>query len=141
VDRFQIPYQVFIKIFNRRNKRRYLVILHSGQNCGSEIINLIKKRNSELFGHIATEKSDIRLIRSEETNIVIISCKLECLDNTLSSITFSYPPLTTLDMSGTLKRLRKRLSKRSQLTKVNTPDSTTFFSGDDVIKFRRSRLS
>jgi RNase P/RNase MRP subunit POP5 len=108
-----------------------LAILYSGQNDGIGIINLIKKRNSELFGHVATEKSSIRLIQSKGTNLVIIRCKLEGLDNILSTIALSYPPLTTLDMSGTLKRLRKRLSRRKELTKVNTVDSM-FRTGDEV---------
>ena len=94
-----------------------MAILHSGQNNGIGIVNLIKKRNSELFGHIANEKSFIRLIQPEGTNLIIISCKLEGLENILSTIALSYPPLTTLDMSGTLKRLRKR-----RLSKVTNKD-------------------
>jgi RNase P/RNase MRP subunit POP5 len=88
-----------------------LAILHSGLNNGIEIVNIIKKRNSELFGHIATEKLSIKMIQPEGANLIIIRCKLEGLDNILSTIALSYPPLITLDMSGTLKRLRKRLSK------------------------------
>lgn len=74
-----------------------------------EIVNLVKKRNSELFGYIATEKSSIRLIRSELMNTIIISCKLVSLDNILSTIALIDPPLVTIDMSGTLKRLLRRL--------------------------------
>jgi RNase P/RNase MRP subunit POP5 len=84
-----------------------LAVLHSGQQNGIGIVDLIKKRNSELFGHIATEKSSIRFIRSEGINLIIISCKLEGLDNILSTIALTDPPLVTLHISGTLKRLRR----------------------------------
>ena len=88
-----------------------MAILHGEEDEEIRIVNLIKKRNSELFGHIATEKSSIRLIRSEGINIIIIRCKLESLKNILSTIALTNPPLTTLVISGTLKRLRKRLPK------------------------------
>lgn len=88
-----------------------MAILHGEEDEEIRIVNLIKKRNSELFGHIATEKSSIRLIRSEGINIIIIRCKLESLKNILSTIALTNPPLTTLAISGTLKRLRKRLPK------------------------------
>ena len=81
--------------------------MHSGQQNGIGIVDLIKKRNSELFGHIATEKSSIRFIRSEGINLIIISCKLIGLDNILSTIALTDPPLVTLHISGTLKRLRR----------------------------------
>jgi RNase P/RNase MRP subunit POP5 len=81
--------------------------LHTGQQDGIGIVDLIKKRNSELFGHIATEKSSIRFIRSEGINLIIISCKLKGLDNILSTIALTDPPLVTLHISGTLKRLRR----------------------------------
>ena len=110
-------------MLKRRDKRRYMAVLHDGQMDGIEIVDLIKKRNSELFGHIATERSSIRFIQSQGANLIIISCKLKGLDNILSTIALSYPPLITLDMSGTLKRLRKRLSRRNELTKVNTVDN------------------
>ena len=106
-----------------------MAILHGEEDEEIRIVNLIKKRNSELFGHIATEILSIRLIQSEGTDLIIIRCKLEGLDNILSTIALSYPPLTTLDMSGTLKRLRKRLSKK--LTKVNTMDCLSRI-GDEV---------
>lgn len=98
-------------MLKRRDKRRYLALLHSGQHDGIGIVNLIKKRNSELFGHITTEKSSITLIQSKEINIVIICCKLESLDNILSTIALTDPPIVTLDISGTLNRLRRRLLK------------------------------
>jgi RNase P/RNase MRP subunit POP5 len=98
-------------MLKRRNKRRYLALLHSGQYDGIDIVNLIKIRSSELFGHITTEKSPIRLIQSKEMNIIVICCKLEGLDNILSTIALTDPPIVTLDISGTLKILQRRLLK------------------------------
>jgi RNase P/RNase MRP subunit POP5 len=99
-------------MLKRRDKRRYLAVLHSGQQDGIEIVDLIKERNSELFGHISTEKSSIRFIQSQGANLIIISCKLKGLDNILSTIALTDPPLVTLHISGTLKRLgRSILSK------------------------------
>jgi len=44
-------------------------------------------------------------------NIIVICCKLEGLDNILSTIALTDPPIVTLDISGTLKRLQRRLLK------------------------------
>jgi RNase P/RNase MRP subunit POP5 len=87
-----------------------------------KIVNLIKRRNSELFGYIATEKSSIKLIRSERMNTIIISCKLASMDNILSTIALIDPPLVTIDMSGTLKRLLRRLP--STATTIATGTTT-----------------
>jgi RNase P/RNase MRP subunit POP5 len=85
-----------------------------------KIVNLVKKRNSELFGYIATEKSSIKLIRSERMNTIIISCKLASLDNILSTIALIDPPLVTIDMSGTLKRLLRRLPSAAIVVAAGT---------------------
>ena len=104
-------------MLKRRAKRRYLAILHSVHpydNIRDElsILNSITtKRNSELFGHISTELSYIRLIRSEQKNIIIISCLLQHIDNILSTIALIDPPLITIVISGTLKKLRRHLQK------------------------------
>ena len=98
-------------MLKRRDKSRYLALLHSGQYDAIEIVNLIKIRNSELFGYITTEKSLIKLIQSKEMNIIVIRCKLEGLDNILSTIALADPPIVTLDISGTLNRLQRRLLK------------------------------
>jgi RNase P/RNase MRP subunit POP5 len=103
-------------MLKRRDKRRYLAILHNGQMDGIDIVDLIKKRNSELFGYIATERSSLQFIQSQIKTIIIISCKIKGLENILSTIAFTDPPLVTLHISGTLKRLlRACLSK--ELTK------------------------
>jgi RNase P/RNase MRP subunit POP5 len=103
-------------MLKRRSKRRYLAILHGIDlhNNGIEefsVLNSITKRNSELFGHIATESSCVRLIRSQQKNLIIISCWLEYVDNILSTIALIDPPLITIVISGTLKRLQRHLQK------------------------------
>ena len=103
-------------MLKRRAKRRYLAILHSVHpydNIRDElsILNSITKRNSELFGHISTELSSIRLIRSEQKNIIIISCLLQHIDNILSTIALIDPPLVTILISGTLKKLRRHIQE------------------------------
>jgi RNase P/RNase MRP subunit POP5 len=103
-------------MLKRRSKRRYLAILHGidfDDNSREEfsILNSIIKRNSELFGHISTELSSVRLIRSQQKNMIIISCCLEYIDNILSTIALIDPPLVTIVISGTLKRIRRHLQK------------------------------
>ena len=88
--------------------------MHSGQQDGIEILDLIKERNSELFGYISTERSFVQFIQSQGVNLVIISCALKGLNNILSPIALTDPPIVTLHMSGTLKRLGESiLSKES----------------------------
>ncbi len=94
-------------MLNKRAKRRYLSIMHMG--TANEAVNAIKKRCSELFGSIATQKATIRLVRSE-SNVTIIRCSLDQLDNVLTAIALSDPPVLTLDMSGSIKQLRRRLA-------------------------------
>jgi RNase P/RNase MRP subunit POP5 len=79
--------------------------MHVG--TANDAVNAITKRYSDLFGSIATEKAAIRLVQSE-TNITIIKCRLDRLDNVLASIALSEPPMVTLDMSGSMKQLRHR---------------------------------
>jgi RNase P/RNase MRP subunit POP5 len=82
--------------------------MHAGQ--ASDAVNAITKRCSELFGSIAAEKAAIRLVRSEN-GVATIKCRLERLDDVLVSIALTYPPVIALDMSGTMKRLKRRLAK------------------------------
>lgn len=90
-------------MLNRRAKRRYLSVMHGGQ--ATDAANAIVKRYSELFGSIATEKAAIRLVKSE-SSAAIIKCRLDQLDNVLVAIALTNPPLVTLDMSGSIKRLQ-----------------------------------
>lgn len=92
-------------MLNRRAKRRYLSILHGGQ--ANDAVSTITKRCSELFGSIAAEKAAIRLVKSEG-GATIIKCRLDQLDSVLIAIALTDPPVATLDMSGSIKRLQRR---------------------------------
>jgi RNase P/RNase MRP subunit POP5 len=76
-----------------------------------DVLEAVIKRNAELFGYIAAQKSSLRLIRSDIEDIMIVSCKLEALDRVLSTVALIYPPMLVTDMSGSLKRLRRRLNE------------------------------
>lgn len=92
-------------MLKRRAKRRYLSILHEGQ--ANDAVNDISKRCSELFGSIATEKAAIRLVKSED-GMTKIKCRLDQVDNVLVAIALVNPPVVTMDMSGSMKRLQRR---------------------------------
>ena len=92
-------------MLKRRAKRRYLSILHAEQ--ANDAVNAIVKRCSELFGSVGTEKAAIRLVKSEGST-TIIKCRLDQLDNVLVAIALADPPVVTMDMSGSIKRLQRR---------------------------------
>ena len=93
-------------MLKRRAKRRYLSIMHSTQ--ANDAVNAITKRCTELFGSIATERAAIRLVKSDR-NTSIIKCRLDQLDTILVAIALADPPVVTIDMSGSMKRLHHRL--------------------------------
>jgi RNase P/RNase MRP subunit POP5 len=92
-------------MLKRRPKRRYLSIMHTG--TASDAITIVTKRCSELFGSIAAEKAAIRLMKSED-GATIMKCRLDQLDSVLVAIALADPPMATLDMSGSIKQLRRR---------------------------------
>ena len=92
-------------MLKRRPKRRYLSIRHADETIDSA--NAIIKRFSELFGSIAAEKAAIRLVR-QSGDESIIRCRLDQLENLLVAIALVDPPAVTIDMSGTIKQLRRR---------------------------------
>ena len=92
-------------MLKRRPKRRYLSIKHAGESGDS--VNAIIKRFTELFGSIAAEKADIRLVQQAE-NESIIRFRLEQIENVLVAITLMDPPIVTIGMSGSIKQLRRR---------------------------------
>jgi RNase P/RNase MRP subunit POP5 len=97
-------------MLNRRDKRRYLAVWDGDDSRDHrKIVELISKRNSELFGQIATEKANIRFIGIDEKQIIVLSCKLEALATLLSTIVLMESPLLLLRISGTLKALRRFL--------------------------------
>jgi RNase P/RNase MRP subunit POP5 len=97
-------------MLNRRDKRRYLAVWDGDHiRDHRKIVESIRKRNSELFGQIATEKAKIRFIGINEKHIIILSCKLEALGTLLSTIVLMESPMLLLRISGTLKALRRFL--------------------------------
>ncbi|MEW6605533.1 MAG: hypothetical protein AB1351_12720 [Thermoproteota archaeon] len=92
-------------MLKRRPKRRYLSIMHTGQS--NDIVSAISKRFADLFGSIAAERAAIRLVKSEG-NTTVIKCSLDQLESVLVAIAMTDPPVITLDMSGSIKRLRRR---------------------------------
>ena len=92
-------------MLKRRAKRRYLSIMHSTQ--AHDTLKDITKRCSELFGSIATETAAIKLVKST-SNTTIIKCGLDQLDNVLVAIALADPPVVTIDMSGSMKRLQRK---------------------------------
>ena len=73
------------------------------------IIKIIKKRYSEIFGFIESERADIHVIVIKKTslpkNIMVLRCSLDSIDNILFIISVTYPEITTLKISGTIKKL------------------------------------
>ena len=73
------------------------------------IIKIIKKRYSEIFGFIDSEKADIHVIVIKKIllpkNITVLRCNLDSIDKLLFIISVSHPEITTLKISGTIKKL------------------------------------
>jgi RNase P/RNase MRP subunit POP5 len=98
-------------MLKRRDKRRYLSIVHAGESSDS-FVNAIIKRFSELFGSIATERAAIRLVQ-QGANESIINCSLEQLENVLVAITLIDQQVVTIGMSGSIRRLLRRMQQYS----------------------------
>lgn len=88
----------------RREKRRYVIVMHTGPDA----LVAVQKRHAELFGSVASQKADLRLIKNE-SGIAILRTSLAQTDNVLVTIALCDPPMATLDMSSSVKRLRRRL--------------------------------
>jgi RNase P/RNase MRP subunit POP5 len=63
---------------------------------------------AELFGSIASAKASIRIVKGGD-KVMIIRCSLAETDHTLAAIALCDLPATTLDMSSSVKRLKRRL--------------------------------
>jgi RNase P/RNase MRP subunit POP5 len=94
-------------MLKRRPKRRYLSIVHKGQP--SDIVTSIKNRHIELFGHIATERANIQLMRTRN-NMLIIRCRMEQFDSVLVATALADRPMFTTGTSGSLKHLQKSMT-------------------------------
>ena len=80
--------------------------MHDGP--AKDAVNVIMNRCSELFGSIATEKAAIRLVKSDN-KMTIIKCRLDQLDIVLVTIALTDQSMVTLSISGSIKRLQRRM--------------------------------
>ena len=79
--------------------------MHVGQ--ANDAVSSVAKRCSELFGSIAAEKAAIRMVKAEGS-MTIMKCRLDQLDSVLVAIALTDPPVATLDMSGSMRQLKRR---------------------------------
>ncbi len=68
-------------------------------------------RFKELFGVFQMQSAMLKIYDSDFRNIMIMGCKLKYLDYFLVSLVLGEPSLTVVSVSGTLKKLRKNVSK------------------------------
>ena len=114
---------MFILVLRRKDKRRYILLYvndemieFSNDTDNKGIYNLIsgiKKRFYELFGSIELEKANIHIISKNNIDLphyIILKCNLESIENVLSAISLTFPPLTTIKISGTLKKLTSSIA-------------------------------
>jgi RNase P/RNase MRP subunit POP5 len=72
----------------------------------------IERRHAELFGNIASARSSLRLVRADDgPGLMIIRCSLQSVDGILVSIALADPEMVTLDMSSSMRRLKRRNKK------------------------------
>ena len=99
-------------MLKRRYKRRYIGIVHRLQAADldkSDLFSLIQERNSELFGYVFNEVSNLKLVKQDRSGLTIISCRAKSLDEVLVSLTFmDDPSLLVVDVSGSINKLKKR---------------------------------
>ena len=113
-------------VLRRKDKHRYLLIyvndeisVHSKEPNNKDTpktITILRQRFSDLFGSIELEKASINIIIKNNLclpNCIIIKCNLESMENVLCAISLSYPPLTTVKISGTIKKLTSQLQFKS----------------------------
>jgi RNase P/RNase MRP subunit POP5 len=100
-------------MLNHREKRRYVAIMYDASETHRpfQLYEKIGIRFKELFGIFQMQSAMLKLYDSELGNIMIVRCKLKYLDCFLVSLVLSEPPLTVISISGTLKKLRKNVSK------------------------------
>jgi RNase P/RNase MRP subunit POP5 len=96
-------------VLKRREKRRYISVMCEAAvgEGGVGALAAIQKRHAELFGSIALERASLRLIK-DENGAVIIRCSLAEIERILATVALCNPPIVTLDMSSSMKRLKRR---------------------------------
>jgi RNase P/RNase MRP subunit POP5 len=95
--------------------------MHQGKP--EESFAALGRRHAELFGSIAFAKAALRLIGSDG-EIMTIRCNLSQVKTVLVAIALSDPAMVTLDMSSSMKRMKKR-----RAAKVNTADKILLGTG------------
>jgi hypothetical protein len=100
-------------MLNHREKRRYLAIMYDENSLYRpfQLHEKIVERFKELFGVIHSELATLKLYDSEIGNIFFVGCKLKYLDYLLLSLSMTQPSFTVVSISGTLKKLRKNVSR------------------------------
>lgn len=100
-------------MLNHREKKRYVAIMYdeSGTYRPFQLHERIGVRFKELFGIFQMQSAILKLYDSDFGNIMIVRCKLKYLDYFLVSLVLSEPSLTVVSISGTLKKIKKNLSK------------------------------
>lgn len=101
----------------RREKRRYILVMHPREQPAPEALVAIQRRHAELFGSIASERASLRLTKAYEAGLVVIRCSLEATDGILASVALSDPAMVTLDMSSSMRRLKRREGGRSWIAR------------------------
>ncbi len=97
-----------------KRKYRYICI-HVPKKVGEIreyiLLEQISRRYIGLFGHINFKESSIRVIdvKGIPDNFFVIKCKLENVDDILLSTYFTNYPCTTLCISGTIKKIKKKI--------------------------------
>ena len=98
----------------RREKRRYISVMHPG--LPTDAFAVIERRHAELFGSIASTRASLRLTKPGD-GVMIIRYSLAEATGVLVAIALSDLPMATVDMSSSMKRLKRRFAK------VNTAGS------------------
>jgi RNase P/RNase MRP subunit POP5 len=93
-------------VLRRKPKRRYLAILHKGRDV--EALEVLRGRCADLFGQTTLEKSDLRLLKSQP-DVILVRCRLDQIHAVLVSVALANPAMVTLDISGSMNRLKTRL--------------------------------
>lgn len=93
----------------RRSKRRYLAIVYDLERSQSEVKREIEEQFMQLFGTVAVEFAFLRTYQCKNERILILGCDLEYLERILITVALVCKPITTISLSGTLRRLRRRL--------------------------------
>ena len=100
-------------MLNHREKRRYVAIMYddNAKNRPFQLNEKIGIRFKELFGVFQMQSAMLKIYDSDFRNIMIMGCKLKYLDYFFVSLVLCEPSLTVVSVSGTLKKLRKNVSK------------------------------